>query len=176
MGYLRTFRANHQTTEDMKETIDSIWNGIDNVVDKWTRGVADDNVVDIFNSYQLVQNAGGKQLFTKVHCFSVDFEEIEELLVRQAISDLLDTISSNFQVIAVLYINCYGNYECVFLINAISYTTYRNFHDNNTTYLELQRYLNRLTGIDWFVDVSENVLFKNDGNDLDRYQNFENEK
>ena len=175
MGYIRTYRVNHQTTEDMKEMIDSIWNGINHVVDKWTRGVADDNVVDIFNSYQLVQKAGGKQLFTKVHCFSIDFEEIEdELLVRQAISDLLDTISSNFQVIAVLYINCYGNYECVFLINAISYTTYRNFHDNNATYLDLQRYLNRLTGIEWFVDVGENVLFKNNGNDADRYQKFEN--
>ena len=73
----------------------------------------------------------------------------------------------------VLYNNCYGNYECAFLINAVSYTTYRNFHDNNATYLELQRYLNNLTGMDWYVDVSENVLFKNDGNDADRYHDFE---
>lgn len=174
MGYLRTFRANHQTTEDMRVMIDSIWNGIDNVVDKWTRGVADNNVVDIFNSYQLVQNAGGKQLFTKVHCFSIDFEDIQdELIIRQAINDLLDTISSEFQAIAVLYINCYGNYECVFLINAVSYTTYRNFHDNNATYINSQRYLNNYTGIDWFVDVSENTLFNNSGNGADRYQEFE---
>lgn len=174
MTYMRVFRANHQSIDDMQLMIDSIWNGIDNIVDKWTRGVADNNVTDIFNSYQLVQKAAGKQLFTKVHCFSIDFEEIQdELIVRQVISELLDTISCTFQVIAVLYINCYGNYECVFLINAVSYVTYRNFHDNNSTYLDLQRYLNRFTGVDWFVDVSENVLFKNDGNDVERYQEFE---
>ena len=51
MAYMRVFRANHQSIDDMQLMIDSIWNEIDNVVDKWTRGVADNNVNDIFNSY-----------------------------------------------------------------------------------------------------------------------------
>ena len=66
----------------------------------------------------------------------------------------------------------FGMWKCI-SSNAVSYKTYRNFHDNNTTYLDLQRYLNKFTGVDWFVEVSENVLFKNDGNDADRYQEFE---
>ena len=174
MGYLRVFRANHQSLNNMKGIIECIWENIDNVVDKWTRGVSDNNVVDIYNSFQLAQRAAGKQSFVKVHCFSVDFEDItDELLVRQVVDDVLATIASTFQVIAVLYINKYGNYECVFLLNAISYITYRNFHDNNRTYIDMIRYLNNITGIEWEVDVSENVLFKNDGNDVERYQEFE---
>ena len=47
MAYMRVFRANHQRIDDMKLMIDSIWDGLDNVVDKWTRGVADNNVIDI---------------------------------------------------------------------------------------------------------------------------------
>ena len=121
----------------------------------------------------MVQKAAGKHMFAKVHCFTIDFEDIaDENIVRETVSNLLDVIKETFQVIAVLYVNKYGNYECVFLLNAVSYITYKNFHDNNATCIDLIMYLRKVTGLEWNVDVSENVLFKNDGKDSLRYQSF----
>ena len=41
MAYMRVFRANHQSIDDMQLMIDSIWNGIDNKGISVGRGVAD---------------------------------------------------------------------------------------------------------------------------------------
>ena len=174
MAELKVFRANHQDMNYMGAMIEEVWENIDNVICKFSIGVSGNNVVDIYNSFEMVQKAAGKKLFIKVHCFSLDFEDIEdENTVREVVSNLLDTIKDTFQVIAVLYVNKYGSYECVFLINAVSYITYNNFHDNNATYIELIKYLRYSTGLEWNVDVSENVLFKNDSNESLRYQAFE---
>ncbi|MBE5936217.1 MAG: hypothetical protein E7262_10640 [Lachnospiraceae bacterium] len=173
MGILRVYRNRYQDTNYILKLIETINTDIHHVVCRWSIGVTGITPEEVYNGFSHVQRASGKTAYVKAHCFSLDFEDMEdEYEVRQVIEEILDIITVDFQAIAVLYINAAGNYECIFVINSISYRDYRNFHSNNNTYSDLMRLLRRKTKQEWIPDTENTVYFRNDGNDIERYREF----
>lgn len=168
MAVIRVIRNKRQRKGYMKDLINSVWNRPDTIC-RWGGYMNDAGA--IVSAFEMVQRAYGS-LAIPVHCFQLVFEPGTNIQMAQGfVSAVVQYLNNDYQTIAVLDYNNDGLLEATFVLNAVSYQNGSVFHDNNHTFLQLQKTLESLSGQNWVFEAEESVFFNNQ-DDSDRYQSL----
>lgn len=176
MARFEVIRNNRQNINFMKDTIHMVWDNPENLC-RWNPNVIGETSDAICRLFSMTQNAWGKSLFVKIHCFVLDFEEVQDRqAIKSIISYILQYFETNYHIIAALRKSQKGSYEAVFIINAVSYRTGFCFHDRNSIYVNLLDSLRDRFPIPWNIRAGNTLFFKNDGNHQNCYIDLQNMK
>ncbi|MBE5879074.1 MAG: hypothetical protein E7288_03745 [Lachnospiraceae bacterium] len=168
MAVIRVIRNKRQRQGYMKKLINDVWNRPDTIC-RWG-GYLDDSGA-IISSFEMVQRAYGS-LAIPVHCFQLIFEPGTNIQMAQTfVGTVVQYLNSEYQTIAVLDHNNDGLLEATFVLNAVSYKNGSVFHDNNHTYLQLQKTLESLSGQKWVFEAGDSVFFTNE-DDSECFQDY----
>lgn len=170
MVELKVYRNGRCSTEDVKNAVQTVWNGNDdNVVKKYSTGVVTASPETISNSLLLIQDAYGGSLNVKVHCCELSFgKDIAQEKVLETTKEFLDYVGTDYQGIAVVEEDISG-LKSKLLINAMSYVDGKKFTDNNKTYIQLGNVVRGICGQEMRLKMDESVLFKNTNNNKSNY-------
>ena len=167
MAVIRVIRNKRQRKGYMKNLIKSIWNRLDTIC-RW--GYLDDAGA-IISAFEMVQRAYGS-LAIPVHCFQLVLEPGTSIqMAQEFVSMVVQFLNNEYQTVAVLDYNNERLLEATFVLNAVSYKSGSVFHDNNQTYLQLQKILESLSGKKWIFEAEESVFFTNQ-DDSECYQDL----
>lgn len=167
MAVIRVIRNKRQRQGYMQDLINSVWNRPDTIC-RW--GGYLDDAGAIISAFEMVQRAYGS-LAIPIHCFQLVFDPGTNIQMAQGfVSAVVQYLNNDYQTIAVLDYNN-GLLEATFVLNAVSYQNGSVFHDNNHTFLQLQKTLESLSGQNWVFEAEESVFFNNQ-DDSDRYQSL----
>ena len=92
-------------------------------------------------------------------------------MAQNFVTTVVQYLNSEYQTVAVLDYNNDSLLEATFVLNAVSYQNGSVFHDNNQTYLQLQKTLEGLSGQKWIFEAADSVFFNNQ-DDNERYQDL----
>lgn len=168
MAVIRVIRNKRQRQGYMQDLINSVWNRPDTIC-RW--GGYLDDAGAIISAFEMVQRAYGS-LAIPVHCFQLVFEPGTNMQMAQNfVTTVVQYLNSEYQTVAVLDYNNDSLLEATFVLNAVSYQNGSVFHDNNQTYLQLQKTLEGLSGQKWIFEAADSVFFNNQ-DDNERYQDL----
>lgn len=102
MAKLQAIRNKRHDSSFMQNIIHTVWDAPD-VVNRWSCGVLNTTSEMICHMFHLTQNAWGKGIFVKIHCFIMDFEDDNDYeTIMQIINSILQRFQNDYQVIATL--------------------------------------------------------------------------
>ena len=152
----------------MRDLINSVWNRPETIC-RWGGCIKD--VGAIVSAFDMVQRAYGS-LAIPIHCFQLVLEPGTNIQMAQGfVSAVVQYLNNDYQTIAVLDYNNDGLLEATFALNAVPYQNGGVFHDDNHTFLQMQKTLESLSGQNWVFEAEESVFFNNQ-DDSDRYQSL----
>ncbi len=161
MAIYKIIRSNRQEEGYMEQLIAHIWNLESQTVFKRVYGAPAISSESIIDSFRAVHNVYPKLLLIRVHHMELIFDEgesVDEVIYyAQQIGSYL-FFNEEFQNI-VSVIETYGGYIVKIIVNAISYTGRKTFHDNNVHNLELFQFIQSLCPNTKKFKVTENTFF-----------------
>lgn len=168
MAVIRVIRNKRQRKGYMKDLINNVWNRPDTIC-RWGGYMNDAGA--IVSAFEMVQRAYGS-IAIPVHYFQLILEPGTNIqMAQEFVSAVVQYLNNEYQTVAVLDYNNDGLLEATFVLNAVSYQNGNVFHDNNNTFLQLQKTLENLSGQKWIFEAEESVYFNNQ-DDSDRYQSL----
>lgn len=165
---LNIFRNSHIQNKEWPKVIHTLWN-IPNSV--FRRAVHCNSLSSqtIVESFQLINTAYQKNNRLKIHAFSLEFEQgtsLEDILA--IVNATLSYFIQDYQIITNVFDDM-GSVKAVFVLNAACFHCSGSYHDNNQSIALLFRYLKKMFGPKFELNISDRAIFQNCGANLDNY-------